>query len=150
MSLRLPTKAETAHAAASACQGPARPGGCPRLEGKPGAGAAQARLHLVEDEQHLVRVADAAPPREKARRRHNDPGLSLDRLDQHRCRLGCDRTLDRGEIAERYGAEARGGRAEAVAVIRFRGEGDDGRGAAVEIAGRDDDLGASRAMPLTR
>ena len=53
------------------------------LEGEPRAGAAESRLHLVEDQQHVVRVAQAAQAREKAGGRHDDAGLALDRLDQH-------------------------------------------------------------------
>ena len=104
------------------------------LECEPGAGAAEARLHLVEDQQHAVRVADAAQPGEIARRRHDDAGLALDRLDQHRRRLGRDRALDGGEIAERHRAEAGRERSEAVAVVGLGRERDDGGGAAVEIA----------------
>ena len=104
------------------------------LEREPGAGAAEARLHLVEDQQHAVRVADAAQPGEEARGRHDDAGLALDRLDQHRRRVRRDRALDGGEIAERHRAEAGRERSEAVAVIGLGGERDDGGGAAVEIA----------------
>src|SRR4029450_5437001 len=50
------------------------------LEGEPGAGAAQARLHLVEDQQHAVGVADAAQAAEPARRRNDDAGRALARL----------------------------------------------------------------------
>ena len=65
------------------------------LEGEPRAGAAQAGLHLVEDQQHAVCVADAAQGGEPARRRHDDAGLALDRLDKHGRRFRRDRALDR-------------------------------------------------------
>ena len=54
-----------------------------------------------------------------------------------------DRRLERGGIAERHADEARRERAEAVAVLRFAREADDGRRPAGEVAGGDDDLGAS-------
>ena len=57
------------------------------LEGEPGAGAAKTRLHLVDDQQYAVRIAQAPQPREPACRRNDDAGLALDRLDQHGRRL---------------------------------------------------------------
>ncbi len=52
-----------------------------------------------------------------------------------------DGAFHRGEIAERHRAETGRERPEAVLVIGLRGEADNGRGAAMEIAFRDDDLG---------
>src|SRR5262249_59035255 len=87
-------------------------------------------------------VADAARAPEAARRRSDEAGLALDRLDQHRRRSWRDRALDRGETAERNRAEAGRERSEAVAIVGLGRSRDDGRGAAVEIAVGDDDFGA--------
>src|SRR5262249_58941135 len=103
---------------------------------------AQPGRTLVEDQQRAMRVADAAQAAEPARRRNDDAGLALDRLDQHRSRARRDRALDRAEVAERNRAEAGGERSEAVAIIGLGRSRDRGRGAAVEIAVCDDDFGA--------
>jgi hypothetical protein len=112
------------------------------LIGEPGAGAAEPGLHLVEDEEHAVRIADPAQAGDEARGRHDDARLPLDRLDQHGSGLARDRALDRGEIAERHGTESRRERSEAVAVIGLGRKRGDGRRAAVEIAVGDDDFRA--------
>ena len=51
--------------------------------------------------------------------------------------------LERVGVAERHADEAGRERAEAVAVLRFARKADDGRRAPGEVAGGDDDLGAS-------
>src|SRR5512146_504795 len=112
------------------------------LEGEPRAGASEAGLDLVDDEEDVVLVAERAHAREPAFGRDDDPAFALDRLDQHGGGLRRDRRFDRGEIAEGHGTEAWRERAEAVAVLGFRGEADDRGRAAVEIPGGDDDLGA--------
>src|SRR5262249_47975501 len=91
---------------------------------------------------HAVRVADAAQAAEPARRRNDDAGLALDRLDQHRPRSWRDRALDRGGTAERNRAGARRERAETLPIVGPRRSRGGRRGAAVEIAGGDDDFGA--------
>src|SRR6185312_1649587 len=112
------------------------------LEDEPGAGAANPGLDLVDDEENVVLVAQRAYAGEPAFRRDDDPAFALDRLDQHGGGLRRDRGFDRGKVAEGHGTEARREGPEAVAVLGFRGETDDRRGAAVEISGGDDDLGA--------
>ena len=112
------------------------------LEREPGPGAAQPGLDLVEDHQHVVRVAHVAHPGEPAVGRNDDAGLALDGLDQHRDGRRRDRLLQRGEVAERHGAEARREWAEAVAIVGLGGECDHRGGAAVKVSGCDDDLGA--------
>src|SRR6202011_2174614 len=112
------------------------------LEREPGAGATEPGLHLIENEKDALGVAEAAQPSEPAGRRHDDAGLALNGLDQHRRRPRPDRALDGGKIAERDGAETRRERAKAVTIIRFARERDHRRGAAVEIAVGDNDLGA--------
>ncbi len=112
------------------------------LEREPGAGAPKAGLHLVDDQEHVVGVADPAQPREEARGRHDDAGLALDRLDQDSGSPRRDRPLDGGEIAERHSAESGGEGTEAVAIVGLGRERDHGGGAAVEVALGNDDLGA--------
>ena len=48
------------------------------------AGAADARLHFVEDQQNAVPVAQRAQSLQEAVRRHEVTALALDRLDQNR------------------------------------------------------------------
>ena len=84
------------------------------LAGERRAGAAQAGLDLVGDEQHVGRGAQLADPREVAGRRHDHAGLALDRLEQDRDRVVVDGVPDRVEVAVRDDPEARGERAEAL------------------------------------
>ena len=46
------------------------------------AGAAESRLDLVADQQHVVLVAQLAQRAQEALRRHDDAGFALDGLDQ--------------------------------------------------------------------
>jgi hypothetical protein len=103
------------------------------LEGEPGTGASEPRLHLIEDQQHVVRVAQVAEPCEKPRGRNDDAGLTLDRLHQHGDRVGRDRPLDGGEVTKGDAVEAGREGSEAIAIVGLRGERDDGRGTAVKI-----------------
>ena len=54
------------------------------LRGEHLAGAADARLHFVEDQQNAVPVAQRAQALQEAIRRHQVTALALDRLDQDR------------------------------------------------------------------
>ena len=63
---------------------------------------AEACLHLVDDEDDAVLVADPAQPDEKIARRGKEAGLALDGLDDERCDLlrgdlGRERALDGAE-----------------------------------------------------
>ena len=105
------------------------------------AGAADAGLHLVEDEQQAVLVAERAELAQELAGDEADAALALDRLDHDRRGLGPDRRLDRLEVAERHLVEALGGGpkpsryfglpvAASVASVRpwkAPGEGDDAR-----------------------
>ena len=87
------------------------------LIGEQLAGAAHAALHLVEDQQHAVLVAQRAQAFQKLVRRHAHAALALDRLDQDRGGVRTDRLLHRLEIAERHLVEAVDHRAEAFEVF---------------------------------
>ena len=98
--------------------------------------AAEARLHLVDDEQRAV---GAAEPRELAqvvRRGDAHAALALDGLDDHRRDLVVERRLHRVRAAVRHEPVARHQRAELVAVLRLPGGRDHADGAAVEAARR--------------
>ena len=56
----------------------------PVLAGEHAAGAADARLHFVEDQQDAVLVAQRAQAGEEAVGRHDVAAFALDRLDQDR------------------------------------------------------------------
>ncbi len=72
------------------------------------AGAADAGLHLVEDEQQAVLVGTARADRAGTRpSTAADAALALDRLDQDRGGLRADRCLHRLDVPERHLVEAR-------------------------------------------
>ncbi len=54
------------------------------LDREPPAGTAHPRLDLVGDEHDAVRRGELGEPGDEARRRHDEPTLALDRLDQDR------------------------------------------------------------------
>ena len=108
------------------------------------AGAADARLHLVGDEQDVVRVAQVVAFLEIALVRDIDAGFTLDGLDDHGANLV---TLLVQHFAQRLGVvignvdeTGREGSVLGIAV-RVVGHGDDGDGPAMEIAVRHDDEG---------
>ena len=111
------------------------------LVGEPAPGPAEPGLDLVEDQEHAARVAQAPELAQISVRRHDDAGLALDRLDQHRAGILGDRGRDRGGVAERHRPEAAGERPEPVAVGGVGGKADDRGGAAVEVLLGHDDLG---------
>ena len=104
--------------------------------------AAHAGLHLVEDEQQTVAVAQLAQRPQELDRRDVDAALALHRLDHDRGRLRPDRLLDRGEIGERHVVEAFDRRPEALEVFRVAAGGDGRERAAVEGAFEGDDAPA--------
>jgi hypothetical protein len=118
------------------------------LEGKHAPGAAQPRLHLVDHQQDVVAGAPVTQLREEARRRHDDAGLALDRLDQHRAGIGARGGAHARHAAEVEVAKARRERTEAGPVLRLARESDDGRRAAVEVLPRHQDLGLSERDSL--
>ena len=109
------------------------------LVGKQFAGAAHAGLHLVEDEQQAVLVAQLAQRPQERRLDDAHAALAHDRLDQDRGGLGADRALGRFEIAKRHLVEAVDHRAEAVEIFLLAAGGERRQRAAVKGALEGDD-----------
>ena len=105
------------------------------------AGPAEAGLDLVGREQHVVGGAELADPAQVAVRRDHDAALALDGLDEHGDRVRRDGGFERREVAVGHLDEPGRERAEPAAGLRVVGEADDRGRPAVEVAGRDDDLG---------
>ena len=97
-------------------------------------GAADAGLHLVEDQQKAAPVADLAQTAQEGGRDHPHAALALDRLDHDRGRLRPDRRLDRGEVGDRDLVEAVDLGTESFEIFFLAARGDRGEGAAVESA----------------
>ena len=90
-------------------------------------GAAEAGLHLVDDEDDAVLVADPAQPAHELARRDDEAALALHRLDHDRRDvLGGDlrdeRALERGERRRRVGAAVLVREGHAVDLRRERPE----------------------------
>ena len=109
------------------------------LIGEQLAGAAHAALHLVEDQQQAVLVAQRAQAAQEMVLRHAHATLALDRLDQDRGGLRADRLLHRLEIAERHLVEAFDHRAEAFEIFLLSARRERRERAAVERALEGDD-----------
>jgi hypothetical protein len=126
------------------------------LVGEHLAGAAQAALDLVADQQHVVLLAEGRGLLEEALGRNDDAGLALNGLDDEGAGVRRDGRFESLGVAEGDDLEARGEGAEAVLVLVLGREAHDGRGAAVEVVGADDDLGLvlldalDLVAPLTR
>ena len=106
-------------------------------EGVPG--ARQTGLDLVGDHEHVPLGAQRPDVPQEAVRRDDDTTLALDRLEQHRDRLVAHCGPQRLDVAIGHDDEA--GRVGPVIVPGdlVGGEGHDRRGAAMEVAGHDDD-----------
>ena len=108
------------------------------------AGAADAGLDLVGDEQHVVRVAQVEAFLEVALVRDIDAGFALDGLHDHGADLVAlfvqDLPQRLGVVIGNVDETGREGPVLAVAV-RVAGHRDDGDGAAVEVAVGHDDEG---------
>src|SRR5690606_24292508 len=104
------------------------------LIGEQLAGAADAGLHLVENEQEAMAVGQRAQLFEERRGEGADATLALHRLEQDRGRLRPDRGLDRLDVAERHLVEAIDLRPEAVEIFLLAAGGDGRQRAAMERA----------------
>jgi len=102
--------------------------------GEPLPGAADAGLHLVDDEQGAVRAGDLAGGGEVALGQRADPGLALDRLEHDRGDVVRHGRAQRLDVAERQVLDAAGQRLERLAVRRSVGQGERPQGASVEGA----------------
>jgi len=120
------------------------------LVGEELAGAAEAGLDLVADEQRVALAGQIAQRRQVALARDDHAPLTLDRLDQDGDRLLVDRRGDRVGVAVGQDAKAARERSEALAILIVRGEADDGRGAAVEVLVEDQDLALGVGHALDR
>ena len=80
------------------------------------AGAADAGLHLVDDEQDAVAVAQLAQVGQPARRRHDVAAFALDRLDEDRRHVGWVGELLEQDLLDVVGAGQRRGGAVRVPV----------------------------------
>ena len=103
------------------------------------AGAPDAGLDLVEDQQQSVFVAELAQAAQEFRRQHAHPAFALDRLDQDRRGLRPDRRFHSFQIAGRDLIETVDLRAEALQIFRLTARGDCGQRAAVKGAFEGDD-----------
>ena len=117
------------------------------LVGEPGAGAADAGLHLVERRAARRRSRGGRRGRgQVAGRRRDDAALAQDRLEQHHRRSGrSTAAAQRVDVAVRHVAHAAGQRLERRAAWRLAGERQRAHGAAVEGALGGDDLGPAGA-----
>ncbi len=112
--------------------------------GEEGAGAADARLDLIEQEQQPALVAEAAQALEVVEVGRVDAGLALDRLEEDAAG-GLVECLSGGrEVVVGYVAEAGHERREAGLDPRIAGGGQGRQGAAVEGA-----FGTDDGRPLT-
>ena len=98
------------------------------------AGAADAALDLVEDQQQAVLVAELAQAPQRLRREGADAALALHRLEQDRGGLGSDQLLGGVDVVEGDLVEAVDLRAEAFEIFRLAAGGDRRQRAAVEGA----------------
>ena len=114
------------------------------LIGKEAPGAAITALHLVEDEDHVMPVAEFAQAAQELDGHGGDATLALHRFDQDAASLRPDQRLDGGQIAGSEVPEAGQRRAEAFKIARIATGRDGAHGAAMEGAGEGDDLEAIR------
>lgn len=106
-------------------------------------GPAQPRLDLVRHEQDVPLARELPYAPQVPGGRHQHPRLALDRLQQHGHGVRRDGRGQRGEVPVRDDLEARRVRPVVVAGLVVRREAHDRRRPAVEVAGRDHDLGLS-------
>ena len=104
---------------------------------------ADARLHLVEDQEEAMPVADLAQAPQERAGNEPDPAFALDRLDHDGAGSRPDRSLDRREVGERDLVEAVDLGAEALKIFGLAAGGDHRERPAVESA-----LESDRAIAL--
>ena len=110
--------------------------------------AADAALHLVEDQHRAALVADAAGGAQELGRAVARAGQTLHRLHDHRGHGVVHRRLERGHVVERHLARQRdAGPGGASSYLRAVGAGERRGGAAVPSAAQRDDRLASGVPP---
>ena len=119
------------------------------LVGEQGPGAAEAALHLIEDQGDAAGVTQLPQESEPLGVERANPSLSLHRLDDHARRPGRrDRMVHRRPIPERDDPDAGHERLERLAVFGPVGSRERREQPAVERPAERDDLGLPR--PLAR
>ena len=114
-----------------------------RFEREQFAGAAESRLHLVEQQQQAVLVAHLPNAHQHVVGKHANAAFALDWLEQDRGGLGSDRGAQRGQVAEGHVVEAGNDRFVALRQLRLAAGGDRRHGASMEGIGKADDAPAS-------
>ncbi len=118
------------------------------LEAEPLAGATEAGLHLVDDQQQVALVAQPPHALEELDGGRVDPAFALHRLEEDRGHRRVDGRLERVEVVPRDVAEPLGQRLERLVLGRLARGVQGGQGAAVEGAVGADDLVLPVAAPL--
>src|SRR2546429_8025192 len=118
------------------------------LVGPEVAGASNACLDLVEDEEVARLVAELAEAGQVAVVGHDDAALALDGLDEHGGRPAVDGALEGLQVVVGDVLEAGGKRLEAVVVLLLGGCRHGGQGPAVEAAVHADDVAAVASAVL--
>ena len=108
------------------------------------AGAADAALHFVEDQEQAVLVAEFAQPLQRLRREAADAALALHGLEQDRRGLGSDQLLGGVDVVEGDLVEAVDLGAETFEIFRLAAGRDRRQRAAVEGAFEGDGAEALR------
>jgi len=110
------------------------------VEREPLAGAADTRLHLVQDQQSPVPVGDLASSGEVSGGRHPDSGLTLDRFEHDGRGIHVDGIGEGARVAVRHVHDARGHRLERRTDGRLAGQGQRTHRPAVKASRGCDDL----------
>src|SRR5258708_6084840 len=115
---------------------------------EPPAGAAESGLHLVEDQQQVVRVAPLADSGKVARRRRDDADLAHHGLEHHADRVLVGRRLDRVEVVVRHMHETFRQRCKRIRVLVLPAGGDGRESSSMKRTGGRDDLEGPVAIAL--
>lgn len=113
------------------------------LVGELFAGAIEADLDFIPDEENIFLIAELANLGHPAIRGHEDATFGLDWFAKNRDCVGGDRRFERFDIAKGYDFETGGEGAKVGFVSFFGAESDDGGGSTVEVILEDDDFGLS-------
>ncbi len=129
-----------ANGLAAAAAGAARVFGAVALVRPQVAGAPDAALHFVVNEQRVELVGQGAQPGEKGRRGRMDAALTLDRLHDDGADRGVHLVARTGQVVELGEAHARHQREKGILVFRARRRGQAAHGAAMKGVGEGQDV----------